>query len=371
MEDREKPVFYGKISIGDIVKRTFKIFKSNFSRFLLPFLILYSVMAVILSLFYFGFFDLSYEDLLELQEKELSLVISVIIVTVLALIIFLFIATGIVIQMAADAHEGKEIDLGKSFRVASSKIFSLIGAALLVGIITLIGLFLFIIPGILFYVWYSLSAQAVILESKSAKASLSRSKELVKGNFWKTFGLIVVIMMIMGIINLIGTVIGDYLYNQIKEDYSEFTTITIFLVFSYIFLAFLTPLYAIALTLLFIDLRIKETLTPQAVKRPTLFPGRPGLCPQCGIQLPLETDTLYCPNCGTKIIKEKERRPEKEIKTCLFCGAIVPIEAIFCTQCGRKLPKIEEGKEKICPICGIKNPFDALYCANCGSRLKS
>ena len=369
MESGERPAFYGKISVGDIVKRTFTIYKSNFSKFSLPFLILYSVMGLVLSSIYYGLFDLSYDDLLEIQDKKISLVISVIIVTIPVLIFFLFITTGMVIQMAADAHEGKEVDLGKSFRVASSKIFSLIGAALLVGIITLIGLFLLIIPAILFYVWFSLSAQAVILESKSATASLSRSKELVKGNWWKTFGFIVAIMIIISLINIIGSIIGYYLYDQIKEDYSEFTAMTIFFVFSYIFLAFLIPLYAIGLTLLFIDLRRKQTLTPQVVRRPTITPRIAGLCPQCGIQLPLEAD--YCPNCGTRIIKEEEKRLEEKIKTCQFCGASVPIEASFCIQCGRKLPKIEEGKEKICHVCGLANPSDALFCSNCGSRLKT
>ena len=373
MESGEKPVFYGKISVRDIVKRTFNIFKSNFSRFLLPFLILYSVMAVILSLFYYSFFDLSYDDLLELQEEELALVISVIIVTILAFIIFLFIAAGMVIQMVADAHEGKELDLGRSFRVASSKIFNLIGAAILVGFLTLIGLFLFIIPGILFYVWFSLSAQAVILEDKSAKDSLSRSKELVKGNWWKTFGVIFVIGIFLFILNLIANFIGGFLYDQIREDHSEYIAITVFFVFSYVLLAFLAPLYAIALTLLFIDLRIRETLplqvTPQVARKPVVFPIRAGLCQQCGIQLPVEAD--YCPNCGTKIKKEEEKRPEEKIKTCQFCGANVPIEAIFCIQCGRKLPKIEEGKEKICHVCGLANPPNALFCSNCGSRLKT
>jgi len=368
MESGERPLFYGKIGVGDIVKRTFNIFKSNFSRFLLPFLILYGVMAIIFSLIYHGFFDLSYDDLLKLQEKDLDLVISVIIVTILVFIIFLFIAIGMVIQMVADAHEGKEVDLGKSFKVASSKMFSLIGAAILVGILTLIGLFLFIIPGILFFVWFSLSAQAVILEDKSAKDSLSRSKELVKGNWWKTFGVIIVIGIFLFIINIIGNFISDYLYDQIREDYSESIAITIFLVFSYVFLAFLSPLYAIALTLLFIDLRIKQTLTlkvtPQVVRKPSVFPKRAGLCQQCSIQLPIEAD--YCPNCGTKIRKEEEKRPEE--KTCQFCGTSVPVEASFCIQCGRKLPKIEEGK--FCTQCGIKNPIGALYCANCGSRLK-
>ncbi|MFX0161820.1 MAG: zinc ribbon domain-containing protein [Candidatus Hodarchaeota archaeon] len=375
MESGERPVFYGKISVGDIVKRTFNIFKSNFSRFLLPFLILYSILGLILSSIYYGLFDLTYDELLELleealelQEEEIFLAFLVFSVAFLALIFFLFIGTGIVIQMAADAHEGKEIDLGKSFRVASSKIFSLIGAALLVGIITLIGSLL-IIPGILFYVWFSLSAQAIILENKSAKASLSRSKELVKGNWWRTFGVIVVIMIIIYMINMIGSIIGYYLYDQVKEDYSDFTAMTIYFVFSFVFLAFLIPLYAIALTLLFIDLRIRQTLTPQVVKRPIISPRIADLCPQCSIRLPLEAQ--FCPNCGTKIIKEEEKRPKEKIKTCQFCGASVPIEAVFCIQCGRKLPKIEEGKGKICSNCGLTNPPDALFCSNCGSRLRT
>jgi hypothetical protein len=57
----------------------------------------------------------------------------------------------------------------------------------LTGLISMLGFFLFIIPGIIFSVWYILSEYVFIAEGLKGAAALKRSKELVKGFWWKVF----------------------------------------------------------------------------------------------------------------------------------------------------------------------------------------
>jgi hypothetical protein len=50
------------------------------------------------------------------------------------------------------------------------------------------GMFLLIIPGILFWIRYAFAQQAVIIDKKNPKEALALSKSLVEGRFWKVLG---------------------------------------------------------------------------------------------------------------------------------------------------------------------------------------
>ena len=56
-------------------------------------------------------------------------------------------------------------------------------------------------------------------------------------------------------------------------------------------------------------------------------------CIYCGA--PLDDDSLYCANCGKKI--------ESIVKMCPNCGSVLLDNSIFCTKCGTKLDKQECG----------------------------
>lgn len=54
-------------------------------------------------------------------------------------------------------------------------------------LMVLIGITLFIFPGVLFLIWYFLSSYATILDGKIGWDALSQSKKLVQGRWWKMF----------------------------------------------------------------------------------------------------------------------------------------------------------------------------------------
>ena len=159
-------------------------------------------------------------------------------------------------------------------------------------------------------------------------------------------------------------------------------------------------------------------------------------CPKCGTNLPL--NELFCAECGEKLmlgkasrqdIPHSEKTPEKEpaaepantpvtalantidkpseaLKECPKCGTNLPLNALFCAECGEKLmsgeasrqdiPHSEETPEKEpasepanapvtaltntidilsetlkeCSKCGTNLPLNALFCAKCGERLE-
>ena len=49
------------------------------------------------------------------------------------------------------------------------------------------------------------------------------------------------------------------------------------------------------------------------------------------------------------------------MNNCVFCGAPLDDDALFCTNCGKKIV--------LCPRCGAVLKDDSVYCAKCGMRL--
>ncbi|TSC85405.1 MAG: hypothetical protein G01um101416_873 [Microgenomates group bacterium Gr01-1014_16] len=68
--------------------------------------------------------------------------------------------------------------------------WKIVGKVLVTGLLTGLavagGFLLLIIPGFIFSYWFAFTNQIVVIENLSGTAALSRSKQLVKGRFWKT-----------------------------------------------------------------------------------------------------------------------------------------------------------------------------------------
>jgi hypothetical protein len=75
------------------------------------------------------------------------------------------------------------------------------------GLIIMLGLFLCVVPGILFALMYAVIAQVVMLEGRSGGEALSRSGELTKGYRGRLFGLLFVVGLLTGLLNA-GVVLG-------------------------------------------------------------------------------------------------------------------------------------------------------------------
>lgn len=76
-------------------------------------------------------------------------------------------------------------------------------------VILIILLFLLlIIPGIIFMVYWYFFAYVVLDQGLSNMAALKKSKEMIKGHWWKTFALFVIAAIISGVISSIVTGLG-------------------------------------------------------------------------------------------------------------------------------------------------------------------
>jgi len=85
---------------------------------------------------------------------------------------------------------------------------TLIVSTLIYSILVIFGLTLLIVPGILIFTYFGLYSQAIAFEDEGIITSILRSRELVKGSFWKVFITLSILNLIVNIfIFLIGGLI--------------------------------------------------------------------------------------------------------------------------------------------------------------------
>src|SRR5918998_4672940 len=114
---------------------------------------------------------------------------------------------GMVIEAVRDIQDGRrDFSLGGLFQSVMPVLPMLFLVGLLAGIGIVIGLVLLIVPGLILLTWWAVVAPVVVIERKGLDA-FGRSRDLVRGNGWQVFGVIVVVFVIQFLANtLLGAV---------------------------------------------------------------------------------------------------------------------------------------------------------------------
>lgn len=118
--------------------------------------------------------------------------------------------TGVVVGLVADVQAGRPISSpGKLLKGVTPVFWQLIGVAILAGVGVVIGFFLLIVPGLMLLTMWSVVAPVVVLERIGGTQALRRSRELVRGDGWQVFGVIVVLDVMVTILALFIDAGGD------------------------------------------------------------------------------------------------------------------------------------------------------------------
>jgi len=117
--------------------------------------------------------------------------------------------TGVVVKLVDDVRDGKlDATVGELFGSAAGVIGALLVNGILKAIAVVIGLVLFIVPGLILATIWAVTAPAIVVERTGAIDAFGRSRELVRGQGWSVFGVILIAFLITFAIGFVASAIG-------------------------------------------------------------------------------------------------------------------------------------------------------------------
>jgi hypothetical protein len=215
------------------------------------------------------------------------------------------VANGIVVGFSSEIFDGKPANIDVAIKSVRSSLSTLLMTGLVVSVLTVLGLFVFVIPGVIVAIMFSLAVQVIMIERLSVSACLWRSRKLVANRWLETFAVLLSVSLLTGIGNIAGTIIGSSVSS---------TNIGIGIVIESVISSLAQPIQPIAFTLLYYSLRTREKPTEQVTPpqitvpirqpAPSSYPQVPPLfqpkfCYKCGEGLP--ADAIFCPRCGVRV----------------------------------------------------------------------
>ncbi len=163
-----------------------------------------------------------------------------------------FAVQGAVTRAAAAATVGDPVDVEASYRWGFAHLGGIFVIALLAFLAILAGLVLFVIPGLIIMIMLGVSMPAYVIEGKQGTDALSRSWDLVKGNFWHAVAVLIVTGLLVGIVTQVVTLGRSFFLIWITSTIASIIT---------------APFSALVSVLLYVDLRAKgEGLTGEALR---------------------------------------------------------------------------------------------------------
>ena len=232
---------------GAIVREAWALYKGHWRTFAPLALIVYLVLGLITLV-------------LSLLLGWLGLVISG-----LASIVGTFWLQGALVEAVRDVRDGKQdLTIGEMFARVQPRLPALIIAGLLAGLGIALGFVLLIVPGLFLLTIWSLIVPSIVLEGKSAGESFGRSRELVKGNGWSVFGVIVITIATVIVAGIIVSLLTFWLPDDVDTFVSDVISNTL-----------IAPFVAVAWTLMYFALAQGRTAAPAGAPAEAYSPPPP------------------------------------------------------------------------------------------------
>jgi hypothetical protein len=255
----------GAMSVGDILDRGIKVLFARLPTFYLISLIALS--PVIL-------FQLALPLIQEQSADQfggppsagaLGAALGGFLGVIILMLILAQIGNAAILHIIAQEFIDQRVGIGAAFRFAFHRFGRLLAASILQGLTIGLGLILCIAPGIIFWVWYVFVAQVVVVEGFKAEKAMSRSKELTAGYRGRVFGILILYVVILVILQMAAGQLDRLLPSE-EQIRTAGGLVTVFNYPNYAasllighLVGILAQTYlAVCITLLYFDLRIRK-----------------------------------------------------------------------------------------------------------------
>ena len=272
------PIRFRPMPLSELLDELFRLYRRHFSLIVgvallvaLPGLVWSLATGVyrLNSTSYTNLFTATGTSTVAFNSQQFSNLLGTLSLGGLGALILLPFSLGAVYRAVTDVALGRPATIGVVLRETLARYWPLLGLvglffvfALVWAIAELIGFVLLILPGlavlcaaIYFLVRWSLTVAAMMAEDMGPIRGLGRSWNLVKGQWWRTFGILVIVTILQTIITyalfiLFGLIAAIFSTGDFQAALVQ--------VGSTLLSALVSPITTIAVVLLYFDLRVRK-----------------------------------------------------------------------------------------------------------------
>jgi hypothetical protein len=265
------------MSIGGVLDNTFRIYKSNFIRFITIVAVIQVPIALLAIISTSAFNrgvpvrqrDSEYSvaegrraSALSGGQDEADPAAAIIgwmglMVAGILSLLGQVLCSGALTKSVSETYLGNEITVGQAYRFVLHKLPTLILAGICVALVVYLGLLLLVVPGVIFGLWFALTTPAIVVEDLKATKGMSRSKALASGNLGKIFSVAFLVFLLTLVVSMVAGYAGAFLGRIV---FPGNMTLNVFFnqLVSVIAKILVVPIGATAYILLYYDLRIRK-----------------------------------------------------------------------------------------------------------------
>lgn len=190
--------------VMQLVRESISLLKKNF-RIIVKYLLLQVLFGVSFMIFsiLIGTSILGRHFSSEPTSSGLGMILTVIGAVGLAATILGYILLSIALTRSIEKMNKNTslLTVKEEMKQARDVVGQYIWVSILSGLIVLGGLILFIIPGVIFSLWYTFAPFVAILEKKRGMEALRESKKMVQGRWWTVFGYFFVLGLLFFVVS--------------------------------------------------------------------------------------------------------------------------------------------------------------------------
>ncbi|OGH87455.1 MAG: hypothetical protein A3J93_02895 [Candidatus Magasanikbacteria bacterium RIFOXYC2_FULL_42_28] len=203
------------ISTTDIIKQSTALYLKHFKQ-IWAYLIISLAPAVILAMLAFATISLEVNSITNVTWDDIILAMLYLI----GLLVSFWAYLGLIKTFDQIIKNAPIAGVKNNLNLAGKIILPAIWISFLTGLITLVGALLFVIPGIIFMVWYHFSLYALVADGERGTTAMKMSKNLATNRWWAVLWRLLAPTVLF-------TVIGGFLQWLIKQIIFWFPDISI------------------------------------------------------------------------------------------------------------------------------------------------
>ena len=187
----------GDFRVGRVFTQTFSVLSRN----LLPF----CIVTVIAALPYFFLLGADGRPADGMTAGRAGLAIFWFILAILLNAL----SQAVILYAAFEDMRGRPVNMMESLRIGFGRILPVLGTAIVVGVLTMLGGIALVIPAFIVMTMMFVAIPACVVERLGPVKSVGRSAALTKGYRWRVFGLWISFMIVLGIVQSVSVGIGS------------------------------------------------------------------------------------------------------------------------------------------------------------------